>query len=143
MKKIILSVASAVVFVIIIIIFCYRLGEEPSKVPFNKTFELSKCELIYYKLMARIGSIDATSKLYGYYELWKFDREGALPWLKRGAELGDSDSQYALGYEYLFSHDIRDYDRAREWLQKSCDNGNPRAKELLDNFDKYMHNEQK
>lgn len=59
-----------------------------------------------------------------------------IKWYTKAAEqsLVDAQSALARGYEILFGNEYRDKEKAKEWIQKSADQGNEDAKVFLKKY---------
>ncbi len=70
------------------------------------------------------------AKANSFYE--KRDYKNALPYYEKAAEAGHRESQYFLGYMYQKGLGVKQSEeKAIEWYQKSADQGNVYAKEML------------
>ena len=56
-----------------------------------------------------------------------------LDWMEKAADRGHSEAQFELG---SFYKGLEDYDKSFEWLNKSANNGNEKAKQALQELKK-------
>lgn len=80
------------------------------------------------------GNISAQNLLGHYFKEAK-DFENSFYWFKKAAEQNDDDSQCYLGMSYYGGYGVeQDKEKAEFWLKKSAENGNLKAKQLVEDF---------
>jgi TPR repeat protein len=80
---------------------------------------------------ALAGSPDAALRLYRHYKAIAVDSEQARHWARIAAENGSPIGQYSFAFELLERKAPDDGVRARFWLRRAAEQGNTRAREVL------------
>ena len=85
------------------------------------------------------GNADAQfrlSRILNNPDSKQYDPKEAIIWLKSAADNDNSNAQYLLGKLHLFGSGVeKDYGTARQYLEKSSEQGNPYAEQLLYSID--------
>lgn len=92
--------------------------------------------LKWFKKAALQGHLKAQYNLALMYDSLQ-QYEDAFIWYEKAAEKGDGSSQYNLGIAYKSGQGVaQNLEKAREWLQKSADQGDPDAIQALEKLPK-------
>ena len=101
----------------------------------NAPFVISDKDLPIVKNEALGGSGEAALRLYKYYRKIALDPKSAIYWAQVAAENGDPIGQYTFGLELLELKDEQSETRARYWMRRAADQGNSRARDVLDRLE--------
>jgi TPR repeat protein len=98
----------------------------------NAPFIIAPDDLEAVEKQALEGSSDAALRLYQFYRKVVLNEETATYWAQIAAENGNVVGQYAFGLYLLERDDSKSALRARYWLGRAADQGNPRARSVLE-----------
>lgn len=117
-------------------------GEDPSDIYNSDLGPFAR--LLYGTIKTVENSLGDSQKKMALTCLYKYYRSGDCPegkpqptkavyYLTRAAELGDTEAQLELGQVYLNGNceQLKDFAKAKRWLEKAASNGNILAKRLL------------
>lgn len=102
----------------------------------NKGLEIPANEIDTVKSDALNGSGASAYRLYSYYEIVSVNREKSMYWATISAENGFPAGMYAVGFRLAQEADWESRIRARYWLKKAKNNGEPLADDILKELDK-------
>lgn len=106
-------------------------GTDEIPLPANKGFQIPAGEIEARKEQALIGSGLAAFQLYNYYDVVLLDRKTSFYWATISAENDYPPGMYALGFRLAEEKDRGSLTRARFWLEKAADRGEPLARSVL------------
>lgn len=108
----------------------HNIGKAGSNIYF-----ISPKNLPAVKRTASAGNGADARRLFYFYDFIESDRDEAMKWLHKAADLNDPLSQYILGQFYLTDSSMRDLGRAKFLLSAAKDNGCAKAEKLLKTLD--------
>ena len=109
-------------------------GEKPTIA--DKGLEIPTEEIDVVKSDALNGSGASAFRLYNYYEIVSVNREKSMYWATISAENDFPAGMYALGFKLAQEAGKESKMRARYWLKKAKNNGEPLADDVLRELDK-------
>lgn len=86
---------------------------------------------------AKKNDLEAILSLYRHYKFSALDTEKSIIWLSKAASLDDPISQYNLSMHFLRAGEL---DKALLWANKSMENGEEDALELIEEIKEKMVN---
>jgi TPR repeat protein len=109
--------------------------DEASPVSGASYFNLSDAELSSLKEKALAGDVKAAYRIYQYYEIGMGgDTVSAFSWLHIAANGNDAIAQYTMGYICIYSNVFKNISLARFWLKEASNNGDVKARRLLEDI---------
>lgn len=103
----------------------------------KSTFWLSKEDINKFVTLAKSGDKDAAFKLTQYYLFSEYDEEKIKFWTEKAAELNHPIAQYNLAYIF-YMQVPPNYEKSIFWAQKSMENKNPSAENLIEEVKEKM-----